>query len=313
MDAAQLASLLPADAVLVGLSTLCAVGALLAWRSAPLRPLPGPGDRPPFLPILEGEAIAPEGAPDAPRDAGAELPSAAAAPESPSARLGSVEVLLSREEHEEARALVAALQGELPDDPRLARAAGRLALRAGRHAVAAALLGRALASAPEDVETRLDLCEALAERGSFDGVLRQARRGLEQAPGETRLVRWLSEAAAALGAPDEALELAARALEADRDRASFLHLTRLLALTRRFEREDSDRLRRALAEHPREPAVLHAAGVFEAMHGRRPAAREILRSALGLEPAGRHRRAILRELGLLDADREPGAAARALT
>lgn len=230
-------------------------------------------------------------------------------PESPcdGAPLDRLDDLIERGELTEARSLLAELAKHAPQDLRLRGRAGRLALRGGRPEAAVRLLERCIEREPDDLESRLDLCEAHAELGRFEDVVRHARRGLERSPGQGGLLVHLSEAAFELGAPDEALELAADAFRALPKTHSFFHLARLLAMTHRLAESDANRLRRALERYPGEPALLHAAGVYEALYGNRASALDILRSAASKPQGARHRRAIERELAALEAV-EPHAA-----
>ena len=147
-----------------------------------------------------------------------------------------------------------------------------------------------------DAVLNLDQNNVFALRGAGD-----ARRGLQFPPRDGRLLVCLSEAAFELGAPEEALDLAAEALRVRAEPESFFHLTRTLAMTRRLASNDAERLHLALDRYPGEPALLHAAGVFEAMYGSRDAALRILRSASEREPTSRHHRAIDREIAALEA------------
>lgn len=215
-------------------------------------------------------------------------------------QLRRLDELIERGEAREARALLAELAAIAPQDHQLRRRAGRLALRCGRAAAALRLLEACLEREPDDLESRLDVCAAHAELQNFEEVVRHARRGLEFPPKDGRLLVRLSEAAFELGAPEEALDLAVEALRAHAKPESFFHLTRTLAMTRRLAANDAERLRLALERYPGEPALLHAAGVFEAMYGSREVALRILRSASERESTSRHRRAIDREIAALE-------------
>jgi thioredoxin-like negative regulator of GroEL len=223
-------------------------------------------------------------------------------------QLHQLDGLIERGELREARGLLAKLAESSPRDHPLRRRAGRLALRSGRVEVAVRLLERCLEHEPDDLQCRLEACAAHAELGHFEDVVRHARRGLEFPPKDGRLLVHLSEAAYELGASEEALELATEALRRRSKPESFFHVTRLLALTRRLAAGDAERLRLALDQHPGEPALLFAAGVFEAMHGSRDAALRILHSASERETTARHRRAIDREIAALEAATEEDAA-----
>jgi tetratricopeptide (TPR) repeat protein len=223
-------------------------------------------------------------------------------------QLQRLDDLIERGEAGEARALLAQLAESAPQNHQLRRRAGRLALRCGRAEAAVRLLEACLEREPDDLQSRLDACAAHAELQNFEDVVRHARRGLEFPPRDGRLLLRLSEAAFELGAPDEALNLAAEALRVHAKPESFFHLTRTLAMTRRLAANDAKRLRLALDRYPGEPALLHAAGVFEAMYGSRDAALRILRSASEREPTSRHRRAIEREIAAVQAAAERDAA-----
>jgi hypothetical protein len=89
-----------------------------------------------------------------------------------------------------------------------------------------------------------------------------------------------SRAEAARGRLEEALDLARQAHRIDRGRASLAHLQQLLIQARRFEPDDGAWLRQAAAGEPEDSASLHAAGLFEALHGDAWAARGLLGAAL---------------------------------
>ena len=222
--------------------------------------------------------------------------------------LHRLDELIERGEAREARELLAKLAVRAPQNHQLRRRAGRLALRCGCAEAAVRLLEACLEHEPDDLRCRLDVCGAYAELQNFEEVVGHARRGLEFPPKDGRLLIRLSEAAFELGAPEEALDLAAEALRVRSQPESFFHLTRTLAMTRRLASNDAERLRLALDRYPGEPALLHAAGVFEAMYGSRDAALRILRSASERELSSRHRRAIDREITAVEACAEEDAA-----
>jgi tetratricopeptide (TPR) repeat protein len=223
-------------------------------------------------------------------------------------QLQRLDDLIERGEPREARELLAKLAERAPQNHQLRRRAGRLALRCGRAEAAVRLLEACLEHEPDDLQSRLDACAAHAELQNFEKVVRHARRGLEFPPRDGRLLIHLSEAAFELGAAEEALDLAAEALRVRAEPESFFHLTRTLAMARRLASNDAERLHLALDRYPGEPALLHAAGVFEAMYGSRDAALRILRSASEREPTSRHRRAIDREIVAIEASAEEDAA-----
>jgi tetratricopeptide (TPR) repeat protein len=240
---------------------------------------------------------------DSPDASGAEAPASL-----DPAQLQHLDDLIERGDAREARELLVKLAESAPQNHQLRRRAGRLALRRGRAEAAVRLLEACLAQEPDDLQSRLDACAAHAQLQDFEAVVRHARRGLEFAPKDRRLLICLSEAAFELGAPEEALDLATEALRVHSEPESFFHLTRVLAMTRRLAANDAERLRLALERYPGEPALLHAAGVFEAMYGSRDAALRILRSASGREVTARHRRAIEREIAAVEASAEEDAA-----
>jgi tetratricopeptide (TPR) repeat protein len=223
-------------------------------------------------------------------------------------QLQRLDDLIEHGDPREARELLARLAEIAPQNLQLRRRAGRLALRCGRAEAAVRLLGACLEREPDDLQSRLDICAAHAELQNFQEVVRHARRGLDFPPKDGRLLIRLSEAAFELGAPEEALDLATEALRVRSEPESFFHLTRVLAMTRRLAANDAERLRLALERYPGEPALLHAAGVFEAMYGSRDAALRILRSASEREPTSRHHRTIDREIAALEASSEEHAA-----
>ena len=145
------------------------------------------------------------------------------------------------------------------------------------------------------------LCEALLERSRFEAAATLAREGLDVHPGEVCLLLSFSRALAGLGRADAALDAAREAHRVCRSRASLMHLIHLLTAARRFDPGDGERLRQAVARHPEEPLLLHAAGVFEALHGDPWAARGLLLEALRHEKRGEVREEISRELARLQA------------
>jgi hypothetical protein len=117
---------------------------------------------------------------------------------------------------------------------------------------------------------------------------------------EGRRLLALSRSELERGQVDAATEAALDAHWLCRSRESLAHLLGLLTATRRFAPEDGERLRRAASRHPREPVLLHAAGVFEAMHGDPRAAAEWLRSALRLDLDEETQRPIAEELARVE-------------
>ncbi len=148
------------------------------------------------------------------------------------------------------------------------------------------------------------LCEALLEKRRFESVAALAREGLEEHPDDGALLLSLSRALVGLGRADAALQTAREAHRTSRSRDSLLHLIRLLTAARRFDPEDGGRLRRAVGRHPGEPLLLHAAGVFEALHGDPWAARGLLLEALRHEKREEIRQEVSRELALLETLRQ---------
>jgi len=144
--------------------------------------------------------------------------------------------------------------------------------------------------------------EALS-MGETQRVLPPARAESAAAT-ESEIVGLLqfSRAEAARGRLEEALDLARQAHRIDRGRASLAHLQQLLIQARRFEPDDGAWLRQAAAGEPEDSASLHAAGLFEALHGDAWAARGLLGAAL--EQARRQsapRKEIVRDLARLAA------------
>jgi hypothetical protein len=151
-----------------------------------------------------------------------------------------------------------------------------------------------------DLEAQTRLCAALFSQGRFQEVAALAREALGQHPGNDRLLLHLSRATSQLGREDEALDWALRAVRSQRSRAAVGHLMRLLALTRRFEPADHERLRLALDRHPEAPLLLHAAGVAESMYGCRRTAHRLLLAALQQETDAEMQREIARVLAGLE-------------
>ncbi len=143
-------------------------------------------------------------------------------------------------------------------------------------------------------------CAALRAEGRFDEAARLARDSLAGCADPTPLLVELSRAELGLGLVDAAIDTAQDAHFAGRSRESVAHLTRLLSVTRRFAAADGDALRRAASRHPRQPLLLHAAGVFESMYGDPRSAAKLLHAALELEPDEDARRAIQSELSRVE-------------
>ncbi len=152
------------------------------------------------------------------------------------------------------------------------------------------------------------LCESLLAKKRADEAARLAREGLAAHPGEGGLLLEVSRAEARKGRLEIALGAALAAHRAQPSRTSLTHLLRLATAARRFRPEDGERLRGAVRRHPDAPVLLHAAGVFEAMHGDPWAAIGLLRTALRLESDEAIRSEIERELARLEA-RDPGTRA----
>jgi hypothetical protein len=154
----------------------------------------------------------------------------------------------------------------------------------------------ASAVASADPSECVQRCVTLRAEGRFADAARLARDGLAGGGAPGPLLVELSRAEFARGHLGAAIEIARDAHFAGRSRESVEHLIRLLTETRRFTRADGPALRRAASRHPRQPLLLHAAGVFEALYGEPAAAEKWLRAALPLAPDEASRRAVSDEL-----------------
>jgi tetratricopeptide (TPR) repeat protein len=135
-----------------------------------------------------------------------------------------------------------------------------------------------------DSDEYLRLCAVLRAKGRFADATRLAREALAREGNTGPVLLELSRSELGLGRLDAAIEAALDAHWASRSTASLEHLLRLLTRARRFSVQDGDRLRRAVGRHPHQPLLLHAAGVYESLHGDPHEAEELLRRALRLEP-----------------------------
>jgi hypothetical protein len=159
------------------------------------------------------------------------------------------------------------------------------------------------------VDEYLRLCESLVAKNRPLEAATLAHEGLSTHPGESRLLLQLSRAEAQSGRLDPALASALAAHRARPSRAALTQILRVATTARRFRPEDGERLRRAVRRHPDAPVLLHAAGVFEAMHGDPWAAIGLLRTALRLEVDEAIRSEIMRELAPLESPASDGRAA----
>jgi hypothetical protein len=183
--------------------------------------------------------------------------------------------------------------------PRRTRAPARLPISSVSRRPGIEALARSLAADPADAQLRLDLCTALLAARRFEETAQTALEGLRMDPENGRLLLRLSEAKSYLGEPETALRLAAQAVRNQKSRRAVLHLTKLAALCRRFQRSDGARLRHALEARLHEPAFLYAAGVYEALYGSPRSALRLLEAALRHEKNPRWRRAISHDVARL--------------